>query len=504
MKYKQIIAFVLLLMCILIFIDPTASENVATPTDIEEEDPQSSSLFVTKKLVGEIWHVRCDYMDGETFHAGGGIWKRDVIKNPEGNLSKEGHRSNKCGDAEHWVIWVGTDGVPYRMDEIKSGATGGTLPTIIYHSRYNLSSEEIYGMQPSDTDLVWRYSQNFIDPMPWTEIQIGQRLYWTTQNGGQVWYHTGIPYKSTPTFMIFVDGIGYPLIAGESVEISDLLPGIHEISEDADTAYYLGEITSTGEITGQNEWTVNIVINEGEDTYIDWPNVVITPPPENPPNPPPPPEVSTNPPEEPEETETPAPEETETPVPEETEIPEPEETETPIPEETETAIPEKTEEPTPSPTPEDTEVPEKETPVPTPEETATVTPWITDPPTPIVTDTPALTHAPTYTPAPTRRPTNTPVLLTPEPTVPPTAEPVLTPTVEPTEEPTSVPTSTPRPKPTPTATPEPPEFPIHFPKIPKNIPQPKVPKPPFFEVLDNYKTALGITLMINHVGDCFD
>ena len=251
MKYKQIIAFVLLLMCILIFIGPIASENVVTPTDIGEEEPQSSSLFVTKKLVGEIWHIRCDYMDGETFHAGGGIWKRDVIKNPEGNLSKEGHRSNKCGDAEHWVIWVGTDGVPYRMDEIKSGATGGTLPTIIYHSRYNLSSEEIYGMQPSDTDLVWRYSQNFIDPMPWTEIQIGQRLYWTTQNGSQVWYHTGIPYKSTPTFMIFVDGVGYPLIAGESVEISDLLPGIHEISEDADTAYSLGEITSTGEITGQ-------------------------------------------------------------------------------------------------------------------------------------------------------------------------------------------------------------------------------------------------------------
>ena len=424
-------------------------------------------------------------MDGETFHAGGGIWKRDVIKNPEGNLSKEGHRSNKCGDAEHWVIWVGTDGVPYRMDEIKSGATGGTLPTIIYHSRYNLSSEEIYGMQPSDTDLVWRYSQNFIDPMPWTEIQIGQRLYWTTQNGSQVWYHTGIPYKSTPTFMIFVDGIGYPLIAGESVEISDLLPGIHEISEDADAAYYLGEITSTGEITGQNEWTVNIVINEGEDTYIDWPNVVITPPPENPPNPPPPPEVSTNP---------------------------PEETETPIPEETETAVPEKTEEPTPSPTPEETEVPEEETPVPTPEETATVTPGITDPPTPVVTDTPAPTPAPTYTPAPTRRPTNTPVPLTPEPTepptyeptVPPTAEPALTPTVEPTEEPTSVPTNTPKPKPTPTATPEPPEFPIHFPEIPKNIPQPNMPKPPFFKVLNDYETALGITLMINHVGDCFD
>ena len=501
MKYKQIIAFVLLLMCILIFIGPIASENVATPTDIGEEEPQSSSLFVTKKLVGEIWHIRCDYMDGETFHAGGGIWKRDVIKNPEGNLSKEGHRSNKCGDAEHWVIWVGTDGVPYRMDEIKSGATGGTLPTIIYHSRYNLSSEEIYGMQPSDTDLVWRYSQNFIDPMPWTEIQIGQRLYWTTQNGSQVWYHTGIPYKSTPTFMIFVDGVGYPLIAGESVEISDLLPGIHEISEDADTAYYLGEITSTGEITGQNEWTVNIVINEGEDTYIDWPNVVITPPPQNSPNPPPPPEVSTNP---------------------------PEETETPVPEETETPEPEETEEPTPSPTPEETEVPEEETPVPTPEETATVTPGITDPPTPVVTDTPAPTPAPTYTPAPTRRPTNTPVPLTPEPTepqtprptdtpapeptipptyeptVPPTAEPALTPTIEPTEEPTSVPTNTPKPKPTPTATPEPPEFPIHFPEIPKNIPQPNMPKPPFFKVLNDYETALGITLMINHVGDCFD
>ena len=176
------------------------NDNPATPTDISV-DP--GSITITKQLVGDIWHIRCDYMDGVTFKAGGGIWKRDPITNPDGILSQEGHRSNKCGDADHWVIWVGTDGVPYRMDEIKSGATGGTLPTVIYRPRYHLSDDEIHSAIEGDEDLRWRYSQNFIDVMSWSDIRVGERMYWTTANNNQVWYHTGIPYTSCPTFILF-------------------------------------------------------------------------------------------------------------------------------------------------------------------------------------------------------------------------------------------------------------------------------------------------------------
>ena len=177
-----------------------SDDTIATPTDLDpipdpdpepepepDPDPVYGSVTVNKQLVGDIWHIRCDYMDGTDFHAGGGIWKRDLISNPEGELSQEGHRSNKCGNDDNWVIWVGTDGTPYRMDEIKSGATGGTLPTVIYSPRYNLTTDEIRNMSVDDTDMIWRYSQNFIDVMNWSDIRIGQRMYWTTASGGHVW-----------------------------------------------------------------------------------------------------------------------------------------------------------------------------------------------------------------------------------------------------------------------------------------------------------------------------
>ena len=74
---------------IISFVSSVSSDNPATPTDL---DPDTGTITLRKHLVGDIWHIRCDYMDGETFHAGGGIWKRDLIKNPSGTVSKEGHR----------------------------------------------------------------------------------------------------------------------------------------------------------------------------------------------------------------------------------------------------------------------------------------------------------------------------------------------------------------------------------------------------------------------------
>jgi hypothetical protein len=149
-------------------------------------------------------------------------------------------------------------------------------------------------LSQDDTDAVWRYSQNFVDPMPWSDIQIGQRIYWTTQIGDQILYHTGIPYRSTPSFVLYINGNGYPLVAGGSVEINDLLPGIYNISEEESPDYYLGNVSSNGEITDRNEWQVSVVIHEGELVSVDWPNVVKTPPPEDPPSQPGLPEVSTN------------------------------------------------------------------------------------------------------------------------------------------------------------------------------------------------------------------
>ena len=44
---------------------------------------------------------------------------------------------------------------------------------------------------------------------------------------------------------------------------------------------------------------------------------------------------------------------------------------------------------------------------------------------------------------------------------------------------------------------------INVPKVPANQPQPKVPGDTWY-VFEEYETALGIPILINHVGDCFD
>ena len=528
--------FVVMLITIIsaLCLSPASLEDSATPTDLS---PATGSITVTKQLVGDIWHVRCDYMDGITFKAGGGYWKRDPITNPEGILSREGHRSNKCGDADHWVIWVGADGIPYRMDEIKSGATGGTLPTVIYRPRYQLTDSEIHSAIEGDQDLLWRYSQNFIDVMSWSDIKIGERMYWTTSNKGQIWYHTGIPYTSAPTFVLFVDGVGYPLVAGEYVEISDLLPGIHEITENADAKYYLGEVTSDGNVTGQNDWTVTINLQAGQDVSVNWPNIVLTPAPTVSPTPPSPPVVITptptpTPTATPTPTITPSPTPTETPTATQTPSPTPTNppTETPEPTETSTqtptVTPEQTSTPSASPSPTPTERPtDTQTPTSTPTPIATATVTVTTTPTPAPTFTPyyVFTMPPPVTPTPSPSPTATQTPThTPENTSTPTAKPTPTYTPKPTETSTAtqtpdatatgtvsntpVATSTPTqtvevtPTATPTHTPKPTESPTPMPTF---IPIPNIVLQELYSIGD-YLTALGIDVMINHAGDCFD
>ena len=270
-----------------------------TPEPEPEPDPEPGKITITKTVNGHLWRVGCDYMDVtnqttcDVRYFSGNAWKRDWITNTNGVTSLEGHRKNKCGDHENWVMWVGTNGVPYRMDEIKSGATGGTLPTVVYRTRAAMTDEEIANIgNPDRPECLAKYKQNFQEPMSYADIRVGERLYWITFNNGRIWYHTGIPYEAQPTFVISVDGVPYTLTGGQNVEIADLEPGLHEITESENPLYTLGPVVSTvpgRTVQHENSWTVQILVNAGDDIGLTWPN--IQPPPETPPTPPSPPDV---------------------------------------------------------------------------------------------------------------------------------------------------------------------------------------------------------------------
>lgn len=104
---------------------------------------------------------------------------------------------------------------------------------------------------------------------------------------------------------------------------------------------------------------------------------------------------------------------------------------------------------------------------------------LTPTPTPKITISPTPTH--TSTPKITNTPSNTPVITTLKPT--PTFTPKKTPSTS-----TIIPTSTPTPTTTPTIDPK---------RIPK---RPGIP----IHIINEYDTPLGLEIIINHVGDCFD
>ena len=269
----------------------TEPEPDPTPEPTPDPTHDPAKLTITKTVNGALWRVSCDYMDVEgqatcdVRTINGALWKRDWITNPGGATSLEGHRSNKCGDDEHWVIWVSPGGVPYRMDEIKSGATGGTLSTIVYRTKVEMTDEEIANIgNPERPECLEKYMQNFQETMTYADIQTGKRLYWITFNGDRIWYHTGIPYEANPSFIISVDGVPYVLTGGQTVEIEDLEPGLHEITETENPLYSLGTVVSSSGtvIQSENGWTVQIQIEEGEDVSVTWPNIQPGPDPEPP------------------------------------------------------------------------------------------------------------------------------------------------------------------------------------------------------------------------------
>ena len=500
-----------------------------TPTPTPDPTPTPKPITVTKVLKGEIWSVRCDTMDNTDFKAGGGYWMADIT-NSENVTSKEGHRSNHCGNADNWVLFVSEDGVAISLYQLKSGSTGGTLPSIMYRAPADLASipegQLIYDPTDPNDEMTSRLMAVFqpSNVMPFSEINLqeGQRLFWISQNGKQVWHHTGVLRKTAPKFAIVINGVPYSLGVNESITLTDIEEGLVQVEEIATANYKLHEIQ-------RDEEGNVVVVNE-----IDPPDK---------PTPTPPPPIVTN---------------TPTPTPEET---------TPPP--ADTTPPVVTETPTPTPTPTPTVSP---TPSPTPTNWCTFTikkvvdadlinePVVfffeitgvgldepmyieitVDPDTGIGTYTTEKLKAGKYTvkeidvpdgyyvigddnitlychddievyefkngvttPTPSPIPTSTPT-----PTPSPTPSPTLTPA--PTETPTLTPTPTPTPTPTLAPTPTPfideeghtwtyEELPTQKPNTGGKPKQ----RGNWHTDIDDYDTALGVGTTINHVGDCFD
>lgn len=470
-------------------------EITSTPTSVITETPTPTPtprpITVTKILRGEIWQVRCDVMDGTSYQAGGGYWKADIT-NSTNTTSKEGHRSNHCGNWENWVLFVTEDGVANGLYQLKSGSTGGTLSCVIYHPKYNLTKDEIIHVDPTnvtDTTLN-KFKQNYDNPMPISAIELheGNRLWWTTQNGGQVWHHTGILRKTEPRFAIKINGTIYQLGVGESIQLTDVEDGLVQVEEIATANYKLYEViyNDEGDVT---------IINEVDD-------------PDRPTAKPPKPIETVTP------TSTPTPSPTMTPTP--TPTPSPTPTATPSPTPTITPILSPTPTVTTSPTPTHTVIPTA-TPMVTSSPTPTITPTPIPSPTVTPSPTPTATSIITPSPTPTETPTVTPSptsTVEPTPTVPPTSTPTLSPTPTPNITPTKAPRPTVKPTPSPTPTVEPTPTPkvdeegrIWYwrptPSVPPDKPIPKMPGN-WYTIIEDYGIPLGVEVPINHAGDCFD
>ena len=472
-----------------------AGEQPATPTDLH------NTIQVTKILKGEIWQVRCDVMDNTTYQAGGGYWYPDIT-NHEHLTSKEGHRSNHCGDWENWVLFVDDNGVATGLYQLKSGSTGGTLPSIMYRAPSRLAnvpeSQLIYDpTDPYDEMNAYLLEHVFIpsNVMPFRDIplQEGQRLFWISQNGKQVWHHTGVLRKTHPRFAIVINGTPYTLGVGDTIQIDDVEEGLLQVEEIATANYKLETVTKAPD---GNYSIINIVDDPGR------------------PSPTPPPAITPSP--TPTDfTPTASPSPTPTPVidiqgqkiwddnkdadgirpdsiivillVDNNEI-----DRQMVTANKEgkwyyafTGLPEYNDEGEIIGYTISEEAVEGYTMEHLGKNLVNVHPTFTPSPT----STPTPTPTPTATPTPTLTPSPTPTI-TPQPTFTPTPTPTVSPTPSPKSTDTPMPTSTPTPTPTPTPKPT---IPGKQPKRPREI-----------ITIEGYDTPLGVDIYINHVGDCFD
>ena len=162
------------------------------------------------------------------------------------------------------------------------------LTTKLFRPVNNLTTKQIQNMTPKDTGLVAQFAQNFVHPMSWSEVKIGERIYWITWNGDKIWYHSGIPEKADLKYMLYINGKSYPIAANGEVVLEDLSPGIYTIKEEKDPQCYLGTVSVTGGATvtqPDSSWYATVTIPETPDNIdIEWPNVIKIP--DDPPPPP--------------------------------------------------------------------------------------------------------------------------------------------------------------------------------------------------------------------------
>lgn len=442
---------------------PTTVEP--TPTSPPEPTPTPTPLTVTKVLNGEIWSLRCDTMDNTNFTAGGGYWMAD-INNPTHNTSKEGHRSNHCGNRENWVLFVSEEGKAISLYQLKSGSTGGTLPSIVYRAPADLCSipegQFIYDPTNPDDVMTKRLIEEVFIPqnaMPFEEIRLveGQRLFWISQNGNQVWHHTGVLKKTTPRFAFIINGEPYTLGVGETITLTEVESGLLEIEEIATSNYKMVEITN-------DEEGHYVVINEIDPP--DKPTPTPPPPVVTPtPSPSPSPEVSESPSPSPEVSESPSP----SPEVSESPSPSPEVSESPSP------SPEVSESPSPSP-----EVSESPSPSPEVSESPSPSPEVSESPSP----SPEVSESPSPSPEVSESPSPSPEVSespspSPEVSESPSPSPEVSESPSPSPEVSESPSPSPEVSESPSPSPEVSESPSPSPEISESpSPSPEVSESP--------------------------
>ena len=178
----------------------------------KETESDKSTIVITKTLYCNVWHTECDVMGDQ-------YWVKDEISNPKGIKSKEGHRKDHCGAIDSWFVYLDKNGKPYSMLEMKAGSTNNLIPLPAYFY----------------TD------ETYTEPRDPATIQVGERIYWTTENKGQVWHHTGVTRLDVPKFEFVIDGESYFLQPDDTIEL-EVSAGHHTIIERYDKEYIINDV----------------------------------------------------------------------------------------------------------------------------------------------------------------------------------------------------------------------------------------------------------------------
>jgi hypothetical protein len=274
------------------------------------------------------------------------LWAGDAISNPgnvtgydedgkeiiEWNTKREGHRENHCGQEDNWAILVDSDGTPLSMWEFNAGSTGGTLKGTLCagddrdyakeeelkkaqaeaqegtqaegqnenqtegqneddYPKLNLklTGEQIRNIINADDPYYTEFKANYENPGDLENITVeeNKRLYWTTENNGQVWHHTGIVKVAAEVFRFVVKTVSgeqeFTLFAGQTAEIRNVEAGMVQIEEYKDSKFYdRVKVETDGEETLPTEkkkgstttWSFSFKMEDGEQKEITWTNYV--------------------------------------------------------------------------------------------------------------------------------------------------------------------------------------------------------------------------------------